>query len=494
MTQERERARTLADVQSAVLGEFEVELGAATAPLVTDVRIGNGYARTAASGETTRAPAAQTRQVIHLNMDGGTYTAGGWPDDPLRRRSWLVGQHGWSSRTFARYGGDRAEVLGVARDLFSRFNVEVTDVRPTSGSFIDTVITGSPSSVLGCGCGGLAPMSNNCSLIPTAIVFIFTPGFGTARRIAEVAAQEIGHAIGLDHEMLCEDPMSYLVCGPKTFQDQFVACGEYQARRCQCSGVQNNVQELLRTLGPAASTTPGNATIEFLKPLQADVTLKGNTQVEISAKADDPQGVGKVELIWDYTNGALDCAAGGNGVDWSCTHDESTKIYTWKLDVGVGDRTYRVRVTDNASPASVTISPSRVLHLTREQPPTCDAPSSQLLPLSSRNKGGALVEVARSKDDLSASPFEAVRAGETFTVLTEVTSPEGSAEIRDVQVIWLHDGFAQSPMLRVSETLWRLDVRVAKGASPGLRQFCVRARNVEGDTATTEHESVVFVS
>ena len=49
-------------------------------------------------------------------------------------------------------------------------------------------------------------------------------------------------------------------------------------------------------------------------------------------------------------------------------------------------------------------------------------------------------------------------------------------------------------MLRVGENLWRLDVRVAKGASPGLRQFCVRARNTEGDTTTTEHESVVFAT
>jgi hypothetical protein len=473
-------------------GRLEAEFGGGTSPLVTEVRIGNPFARKGRRGEASGAPAAATRNVIWVNMEGGTYVAGPWPDDSRNRRSWLVGSYGWRSRTFAAYNGDRAEVLRVMQSLFSRFDVEVTDRRPAAGSFIDCVITGSSSSVLGCGCGGVAPMSSNCALIPTAIVFTFAPGFGSPRRIAEVAAQEVGHAIGLDHEMLCQDPMSYLQCGAKTFQDQYVACGEFQARRCQCGGVQNSVQELYRKLGrrPDTDPNPGNATIRFLRPRAADATLQGNTKIEISVDVTDPQGVGKVELLWDFTNGALDCERGGNGVDWSCEHQEGSSVYTWTLDVGTGDRTYRVRVTDNSEPTpGVTVSPSRVIHLTRDEPPDCVAPEVEMLGLAVR--GERLSALAAAEDPAERSAYAPLRAGDAFVIRAEVRSPNPDVGIREVQVVWIDpSGVSQSPMLRVGDNLWELDVRLAADAQPGHRSFCVRAVNFEGESSTTEHEII----
>ena len=73
----------------------------------------------------------------------------------------------------------------------------------------------------------------------------------------EIAAQEIAHAYGLDHEFLCDDPMTYLSgCGRKTFQDRTVSCGEYSARACKCSGQQNSYRALIDRLGPAGSAPP----------------------------------------------------------------------------------------------------------------------------------------------------------------------------------------------------------------------------------------------
>jgi hypothetical protein len=231
-----------------------------------------------------------------------------------------VGSYGFSAVTFDPFNrGDAAwgRLMTALRELFAPFNAEVTDVRPAAGDYIQCTITSSSGSVLGCGCAGVAPMSSNCALIPSTICYVFTPGIASERRIAEIAAQEIGHAIGLDHEMLCTDPMSYLSCGAtRAFQDQFASCGEFQARTCACGGgSQNSFRELIRKLGPNAPLPSGNAVINFIRPSQQEVYLQGNREIEISVEVTDPEGVSKVELLWDFTGKALDCATSGNGED-----------------------------------------------------------------------------------------------------------------------------------------------------------------------------------
>jgi hypothetical protein len=470
--------------------DLEIDLGH-TFLVGADVRIGNGYAEEAPGGEATNAPAPQTRQVIVVNLEGGTYVAGPWPDDSLRRRSWLVGQFNHSSVTFAPYGTEpqKQAVFQEMQDLFARYGAEVTRTRPASGSFIDCVITGSPASMLGCGCGGIAPMSANCALIPTAIVFTFGNQFGSPRRIAEVAAQEVGHAIGLDHELLCQDPMSYLQCGRKSFQDRDVPCGESSARRCACGGFQNSHRELLRKLGPAGPQPPGDATIRFLKPENDNATIQGNTWIEISVEVDDPQGVAEVELIWNFTHAALKCSDHGNGHDWSCTHDPATRIYTWKLDVGTGDRTYRIRVTD--SNGSTTLSPSRVIHLTRDTPPPCPQFAVMLrdpisLGVPARQQEGDALRPLGS----DANPL---MRGQSYAISAVVPTYDSQTEIREVHVIWLDpDGFGQTPMQRdpLDKTLWKLNVHVPDDAILAHRRFCIRASTFRGEILTTEHATI----
>ena len=69
--------------------------------------------------------------------------------------------------------------------------------------------------------------------------------------ICETAGQETAHAFGLDHEFLCQDPMTYLVgCGAKSFQDEYVPCGEFQPRECNCgTPTQNSVQSMYQLFG-----------------------------------------------------------------------------------------------------------------------------------------------------------------------------------------------------------------------------------------------------
>src|SRR5262249_6511037 len=129
-------------------------------------------------------------------------------------------------------------------------------------------ISGTPQMIgEGSGVGGVSPMNNDCSMVENGIVWIFEQVLGSsAQTVCEVAAQEIGHAIGMDHEYLCQDPMTYLYgCGHKTFQDQTVSCGEYSARNCMCTNPltgtaanQNSVQFMLYRLGPATGGTGGS--------------------------------------------------------------------------------------------------------------------------------------------------------------------------------------------------------------------------------------------
>lgn len=482
MSDQKLFGRSLEDVSFEPGDELIMDVGADTIPLTTDVRIGNARAVKGRRGEFRDAPAAQARQVIFADRRGGRHVAGDFPGNPRTNppQSWLVGSYGFSSVTFAPFDrGDAAwaEVLRVLTELFAPFNTDVTDVRPGSGDYIQCTITGSAGSVLGCGCAGVAPMSSNCALMPSAICYTFTPGIGTPHRIAEIAAQEIGHVIGLDHEMLCTDPMSYLSCGAnRAFQDQFAACGEFQARTCACGGgSQNSFRELLRKLGPGTPPPEGHAAINFIKPSQPVAYLQGNKEIEISAEVTDQNGVSKVELIWDFTGKALDCAAGGNGVDWSCTQSGNT--YTWKLDVGTGDRTYRVRVTDDQRPAGgVTTSPTRTIHLTADEPPVCALPEVKFIDVES---GG------RSLDFSDAG----VAAGSDLTVRAHARVGEGNSEIKQVQLIWIEpDGLVRFfPMMRESEDVWKVTVRLSAGARTGSREFCLKATAYTGDSTVTEH-------
>lgn len=202
--------------------------------------------------------AAAAPIIFYMNRSGGTYYPGN--NDSRTNRSsivdqastvsaWNVSTTGWSY------------VMTCLQDLFSRYNVVITDVDPGNVPHYESVIAGYPQEVgMQQGVGGVSPYAFDCGVIPNSIVFTFAGVYGSDYQgICETAAQEIAHSFGLDHEYLCEDPMTYLYnCGDKTFQDVAARCGEYSARNCQCGATtQNSVQLLTQRLGLAGTgTTP----------------------------------------------------------------------------------------------------------------------------------------------------------------------------------------------------------------------------------------------
>jgi len=196
--------------------------------------------------------------------------------------------------------GDAAwnDVVERTRAIFSPFNIVITDVDPGMAPHDEAVVCGDGAMAGFAGAGGVAPFS--CGVIPNAITFTFADTLGNnPQLLAEVVAQEAAHAWGLDHEFLCEDPMTYLSgCGPKTFQDIDAQCGEYNARECSCGGsTQNSYQHILDTFGASVPDTQA-PTAAITYPLDGEVFEPG-ASFDIEVDVSDDVQVTNVALYVD---------------------------------------------------------------------------------------------------------------------------------------------------------------------------------------------------
>ena len=248
--------------------------------------------------------ASLQKQLIYLNRRGVVLTPGS--NDSRSNQSSLIKETvsipAWKTSV-----SDWNEVVTCVKDMFLPFNVEITDNDPGDVSHVESVIgglganLGEPKSSL-----GLAPFNSTCDVIPNAIVFTFVESFEsvTPRHVCEITVQEIAHAFGLDHQMLCTDPMSYLECDePKMFQDEFSSCGEREERSCKVDGfydcgrtVQNSYQELSQKIGLKDGTVFPELKAKGFK--QGDFVLTGDT-LEIETR--DDTGIAFVEFALENT-------------------------------------------------------------------------------------------------------------------------------------------------------------------------------------------------
>ena len=163
-------------------------------------------------------------------------------------------RHGEAAHRIPAFGGgDRAwhQVVACVRDRYEPFAVDIVDERPRSGHFITAVI-GGRASQLGLDdrkINGVSPFTGHIER--DAVVHIFSQvgtGEHDIENLCAVTAHEVGHALGLEHEIYCGDVMSYYdaQCGARTFVDASAPCGEGRARRCQ-SGART--QDSFRRLG-----------------------------------------------------------------------------------------------------------------------------------------------------------------------------------------------------------------------------------------------------
>jgi hypothetical protein len=136
-------------------------------------------------------------------------------------------------------GGDRAwnAMVSCVKEQFAPFQIEIVERRP-SGSDHITALVGGKASMIGLSdrtTAGIGPYDG--SVLRGALVHVFSqvgPGERDAANLCAVTAHEVGHALGLDHTYTCGDMMSYFndECGPQTFLDVEMPCGESEERTC----------------------------------------------------------------------------------------------------------------------------------------------------------------------------------------------------------------------------------------------------------------------
>jgi hypothetical protein len=199
----------------------------------------------------------QPMRAIYLERRPLTLTGG--TDDSSHNVSSIVALHKKPVATPGFKGSQKAwsQFVDCMRKMYAPFDVEIVEERPAQPGYILVAVGGTPDMV---GqpkrTSGLAPF--NSLPIEHAVVFVFSRVLkDNPVTMCETAAMEIAHAYGLDHEFLCKDPMTYLPpCGPKSFQNQEVRCGEKRARDCaNGKPTQNSYALLLDVLGPAPTVT-----------------------------------------------------------------------------------------------------------------------------------------------------------------------------------------------------------------------------------------------
>lgn len=216
-------------------------------------------------------------------------------------------------QTGAAADAEWAQVVQCMKEVYSPYNVTVTDVRPADGAaYHQAIIAGDPGDVgLDRNILGVAPLASDCSAIDNVMSFSFAnlhdSKDGVTARVFNIcwtAAQESAHAYGLDHEFsfttgnaanghsACNDPMTYRndCGGQKFFRNQEANCGETNSRACKCGATQNSHLKLVSVFGTGTPIT-GKPTVTV-----TSLTAGGSLASSVAIQAGAKRGVNRVEL------------------------------------------------------------------------------------------------------------------------------------------------------------------------------------------------------
>jgi MYXO-CTERM domain-containing protein len=292
-----------------------------------------------------------TGQVIYLNNCAGGCTITPGNEDASMGVSEIASKTA-NLTEYAWNPGEWDAIVKCVKEVYSPYNVVVTDQRPQS-AFNMAIVAGSPEDIgYSSGAGGVAIVSNDCSARQNSIAFAFataTPVFASEddnNRVwgmCWVIAQETAHIYGLDHEYqflddnssACNDPMTYRddCGGQKFFRNRPANCGEFGPPRpgCgpsnTCASAQNSHARLLNLFGPGTPITTAPST-SIVFPTSGGMISNGGA-VAITSSAQ--RGVAKVEL---WINGYKWAEVNGNGFG---PGGQTDTTYTIPLPGGVPD-------------------------------------------------------------------------------------------------------------------------------------------------------------
>jgi hypothetical protein len=213
------------------------------------------------------------------------------------------------------------QLMTCMREVYSPFNVMITDQRPEGVSYSMAIVAGSPGNIgLANDILGVAPFAGDCSPQDNVMSFSFANHHSNTNRVMNLcwtAAQETAHALGLDHSWMfsdgtsaCNDPLTYRTdCmaggGQRFFRNKPASCGDYGPMPCRCGGSQNSHAKIRSAFGDGTSLIPP-PTVVVSVPANGGTAIQGQV---VALQAGSRRGVEKVELWlngykWDTVPGA----------------------------------------------------------------------------------------------------------------------------------------------------------------------------------------------
>ncbi|MDQ3337298.1 MAG: MYXO-CTERM sorting domain-containing protein [Myxococcota bacterium] len=217
------------------------------------------------------------------------------------------------------------EIVQCVKEVYSPFNVQVTETRPGAGTqYHHAIVAGTaeqaglPAGVLGIAIvrGDCAPRNNAVSL---TLANSHPNNAGTALEMCWTVAQESAHAFGLDHSFMftsgnsptpnqsaCNDALTYRrdCGGQKFFRNDAATCGENKVKPCNCGTTQNSHGKLLVAFGANEGT-------QIIPPPSSTITMPttGQLGANVMVSAGSKRGVSKIELVingfkWGEIKGA----------------------------------------------------------------------------------------------------------------------------------------------------------------------------------------------
>lgn len=239
--------------------------------------------------------------IIYLNRcKGGCTLQGGQINDSRTNSTTIPGDN--SQHVLTEFNGDDTEwaaIVQCVKEMYSPYNVVITDVDPGAVTFHqEAMVGGLPGEVnMPNDVGGVSP-GVGCNAANGLINFTFANAVprnpGRAQYLCGVVGQESAHGYGLDHELDCSTPMTYLnYCGQTFFRNKNYKCGEFTARPCRCGSTQNSHAALTGTFGPGTPIT-GNPKAKILSPAPG-AAVAG--EFIVGVEASDMRGIDRVQLL-----------------------------------------------------------------------------------------------------------------------------------------------------------------------------------------------------
>lgn len=181
--------------------------------------------------------------VIYLNRGGGVFGPG--PDDAISNSTRIADGMDRSLAPFPYGDASWASIKTCIEQGLAPFHASITDVDPGNRPHHEIVFT---TKYWGPNADLVASNSSmNCppaGLPGNGVAFVFMQQVGDEPALAcELALSQLASEIaGLDHSLDCHDHLDVFQtpCGPKSYVDAQVMCGDTDPRACQCGGVSQN--------------------------------------------------------------------------------------------------------------------------------------------------------------------------------------------------------------------------------------------------------------